>query len=216
MAGGSRRASPLGGFLFCPAATHDHEATRRGIERMRVHYRRLGAGAPAVLSRTRVSPLGGALREGSIRRLRVDQFQPNIVHRDRAVVDLLTCPRCGRAHRRLRRRMLIKLEGQRPSQEPVECQELVRHDASLFHLSALIKYSLYRAADFLIRAMNTTNPTTRSAHSFLKFRDHSLDVIFSRFRRLDGDSPAYPFIACERRKTLPCRERLRIGNEGFP
>ena len=112
--------------------------------------------------------------------------------------------------------MLIKLEGQRPSQEPVECQELVRHDASLFHISALIKYSLYRAADLLIRAMNTTNPTTRSAHSFLKFRDHSLDVIFSRFRRLDGDSPAYPFIACERRKTLPCRERLRIGNEGFP
>src|SRR6516165_2933243 len=82
--------------LFCPAATHDHEATRRGIERMRVHYRRLGAGAPAVLSRTRASPLGGALREGSIRRLRVDQFQPNIVHRDRAAVDLLTCPRCGR------------------------------------------------------------------------------------------------------------------------
>jgi hypothetical protein len=90
---------------------------------------------------------------------------------------------------------------------------MTRH---FFTLVRLLSILCTERADLLIRAKNTTNPTTRSAHSFLKFGDHSLDVIFSRFRRLDGDSPAYPFIACERRKTLPCRARLRIENEGFP
>jgi hypothetical protein len=59
--------------------------------------------------------------------------------------------------------------------------------------------------------MRATGPTARPTHSFDKLRAHPLDVLPSGFRFLDGDDPAYPFIACERGNILPCRERSGSG-----
>ena len=52
--------------------------------------------------------------------------------------------------------------------------------------------------------MDATDPTTRSALSFFELSAHSLYMESSRFRFLDGDSPADPLIARERRNILPC------------
>ncbi len=62
-------------------------------------------------------------------------------------------------------------------------------------------------------AMRATGPTTRPAHSFLKLRAHSLDVLPSGFRLLDGENPADPFIAREWRNILPCRSRRWVRSK---
>ncbi len=63
--------------------------------------------------------------------------------------------------------------------------------------------------------MRATGPTTGPTYSFFKFRAYPFDVLFSRFRFFDGDRPAYPFIASERRDVFPCRSRSRVRNESF-
>jgi hypothetical protein len=69
-------------------------------------------------------------------------------------------------------------------------------------------------ADFF-SAVRTARPATRSAHSFLKFRAYSLNVLSSRFRFLDGDNPADPLIAREWRNVLPFCPCNGIGNENL-
>ena len=64
--------------------------------------------------------------------------------------------------------------------------------------------------------MRTAWPATRPAHSFFKFRAHPLNVLPTGFRFLDGEYPADPLIARERRKILPLCPRRRIRNEDFP
>jgi len=67
----------------------------------------------------------------------------------------------------------------------------------------------------LFSAVRTAWPAARSAHSFLKFRAYSLNVLSSRFRFLDGDNPADPLIAREWRNILPFCPRRRVRNENF-
>lgn len=63
--------------------------------------------------------------------------------------------------------------------------------------------------------MRATRPATRPAYSFFQLRAHSLDVLHSGFRLLDGDNPADPFIAGERGNVLPLCQRGGVGNQGF-
>src|ERR1700740_1886205 len=69
-------------------------------------------------------------------------------------------------------------------------------------------------ADFF-SAVRTAAPAARPAHSFLKFRAYSLNVLSSRFRFLDGDNPADPLIASEWRNVLPFCPRHGVGNENL-
>ena len=71
-------------------------------------------------------------------------------------------------------------------------------------------------ADRLICAVNTAIPTTRPAHSFLKFRACSFNMLFSGFRLFNGDYPADPFITRERCKILPRCKRFRVRSYSFP
>src|SRR6516162_913326 len=64
-------------------------------------------------------------------------------------------------------------------------------------------------------AVRTAWPATRPAHSFLKFRAYPLNVLPSGFRFLDGDHPADPLIARERRNILPFCPRHRVRNESL-
>jgi hypothetical protein len=52
-------------------------------------------------------------------------------------------------------------------------------------------------------AVRTAWPAARPATSFFQLRADSLDVLLPGFRFLDGDSPADPLIAGERRNILP-------------
>jgi hypothetical protein len=66
----------------------------------------------------------------------------------------------------------------------------------LFGLTLPVKHQrLYRRTNCLICPVNTAIPTARSANSFLKFCTHPFNMLPSGFRLLNGDGPAYPFIA---------------------
>ena len=67
-----------------------------------------------------------------------------------------------------------------------------------------------------LSAMRTAWPATRPAHSFLEFRAYPLNVLPSGFRFLDGDNPADPLIARQRRNILPFCPSHRVRSEGFP
>ena len=61
--------------------------------------------------------------------------------------------------------------------------------------------------------MRATGPAARPAHSFFKLCAHPLDVLLSRFRFLDGDDPADPFVARERCNILPFCSRRWVRSE---
>lgn len=63
--------------------------------------------------------------------------------------------------------------------------------------------------------MNTTGPTTRAAFALLEFRDSSPEMNFSGLRFLDGDNPADPLVARQRRNVSPRRPRRLIGSQRF-
>ena len=67
----------------------------------------------------------------------------------------------------------------------------------------------------IISAVRAAWPAARPAHSFFKFRAYSLNVLPSSLRFLDGNSPADPLIARERRNILPFCPRRRVRNENF-
>jgi hypothetical protein len=67
-----------------------------------------------------------------------------------------------------------------------------------------------------VSAVGTAWPATRPAHSFLKFRACSRNVLPSSFRFLDGEYPADPLIAREGRNVLPLYPCHRVRNENSP
>ena len=83
----------------------------------------------------------------------------------------------------------------------------------LFCLILLAEHMQYRRTNCLVSSVDTTHPTTRTSHSFIQLRNHPINMLRSGFRLLDGDDPADPFVAGERRQTIPSRQRARIGGE---
>src|SRR3989344_3721626 len=55
-----------------------------------------------------------------------------------------------------------------------------------------------------VSSMNAARPATRPTHAFHEFCAHSLYVLSSRLRLLDGYNPTNPFIPREWRDVLPC------------
>lgn len=55
----------------------------------------------------------------------------------------------------------------------------------------------------LIRAMNTTQPTTRPTYTFIEFMDQPLHMFFSRLFFLNESNPTDPLVPGKRRKILP-------------
>src|SRR5262245_58290740 len=70
------------------------------------------------------------------------------------------------------RRELLRLPG---IEVPCQSRRLLGLGLSTKH------YSLYRRAEWLIRAVNTAVPTTRPAHSLFKLLNCPLDMLLSRF-----------------------------------
>ena len=62
-------------------------------------------------------------------------------------------------------------------------------------------------------SMWAAGPAAWPPHPFLKLRAHSFDMLPPCLIFLDGDGPANPLVACERRYVFPCRPCLRVGCE---
>jgi hypothetical protein len=65
-------------------------------------------------------------------------------------------------------------------------------------------------------SMWTARPAARPPHPFLKLRAHPLDMLAPCLIFLDGDGPADPLVARERRYVFPHRPCLRVAGERFP
>src|SRR6185312_4227028 len=76
----------------------------------------------------------------------------------------------------------------------------------------MVEACIARAANLTMRA---TRPTAGPAHSFFQFRANPLDVLSPGFRLLNGDNPAYPFIACQLRDIFPLNSRRGVGNKSL-
>ena len=63
--------------------------------------------------------------------------------------------------------------------------------------------------------MRAAGPATRPAVSLLQLRAYPVDMLLSGLRFFDGDHPADPFIARERRNVLPLDARGCVGKEGL-
>jgi hypothetical protein len=61
--------------------------------------------------------------------------------------------------------------------------------------------------------MRAAGPAARPPHPFFKLRAHPFDMLSPCLIFLDGDCPADPLVARERRYVFPCRPRLRVGRE---
>ena len=61
--------------------------------------------------------------------------------------------------------------------------------------------------------MRAAGPAARPPHPFFELRAHPFDMLPPCLIFLDGDGPADPLVARERRYVFPCRPCLRVGRE---
>jgi len=61
--------------------------------------------------------------------------------------------------------------------------------------------------------MRTARPAARPPHPFFELRADPFDMLPPCLIFLDGDGPADPLVARERRYVFPSRQCLRIGRE---
>ena len=64
--------------------------------------------------------------------------------------------------------------------------------------------------------MRATGPAAGAALAFFELLARPLDMFSPGFVLFDGDGPADPFIARERRDVFPGGERGLVGGKGFP
>ncbi len=64
--------------------------------------------------------------------------------------------------------------------------------------------------------MRTARPAARPPHPFFELRAYSFDMLAPCLIFLDGDGPADPFVACERRYVFPGRQCFGVGREALP
>jgi hypothetical protein len=62
-------------------------------------------------------------------------------------------------------------------------------------------------------SMRTARPAARPPHPFFELRAHPFDMLPPCLIFLDGDGPADPLVARERRYVFPGRQCLRVGRE---
>ncbi len=61
--------------------------------------------------------------------------------------------------------------------------------------------------------MRTARPAARSPDAFFELRAHPFDMLPPCLHFLDGNGPANPLVASERRYVFPGRQCLRVGRE---
>jgi len=61
--------------------------------------------------------------------------------------------------------------------------------------------------------MRTARPAARPPHPFFELRAHPFDMLPPCLIFLDGDGPADPLVARERRYVFPSRQCLRVGRD---
>ena len=61
--------------------------------------------------------------------------------------------------------------------------------------------------------MWTARPAARPPYAFFELRAHPFDMLAPCLIFLDGDGPADPLVARERRYVFPGRQCLRVGRE---
>src|SRR4051812_12257505 len=61
--------------------------------------------------------------------------------------------------------------------------------------------------------MRAAGPAAWPPHPLFELRANSLDMLPPSLIFFDGDGPADPFVACERRYVIPCLLCLRVGRE---
>ncbi len=86
---------------------------------------------------------------------------------------------------------------------------------ALFFLCSFAQNAAHRRAYGLIFSMDTTNPTTRTAHTFFKFAHGSPYMVFASFFFLYKRNPANPFIARKWREALPQFKSCLVRCESF-
>src|SRR5437868_9228316 len=59
--------------------------------------------------------------------------------------------------------------------------------------------------------MRAAGPAARPPHPFFELQAHTFDMLPACLIFLDGDGPADPLVARERRYVFPCRPCLRVG-----
>jgi hypothetical protein len=64
-------------------------------------------------------------------------------------------------------------------------------------------------------SMRTARPAARPPHPFFELRAHPFDMLPPCLISLDGDGPADPLVARERRYVFPSRQCLRVEHERF-
>jgi hypothetical protein len=64
-------------------------------------------------------------------------------------------------------------------------------------------------------SMRAAGPAARPSHPFFELRAHPFDMLPTCLIFLDGDGPADPLVARERRYVFPGRQRHRVGGERF-
>src|ERR1700722_9630513 len=62
-------------------------------------------------------------------------------------------------------------------------------------------------------SMRTARPAARPPHPLSELRAHPFDMLPPCLNFLDGDGPADPLVARERRYVFPGRQCLRVGRE---
>lgn len=70
----------------------------------------------------------------------------------------------------------------------------------------------HRRANWLIRAVNATDPTTRAAFASAEVFDQAHQVFLTRRFLLGVFDPANPFVAHQRREALPGFSQISIDN----
>jgi hypothetical protein len=64
-----------------------------------------------------------------------------------------------------------------------------------------------------VLSMRTARPAAGPPHPIFEFGTHSFDMLPPCLLSLDGDGPAYPLVARERRDVFPGRQNLCFGGE---
>lgn len=82
-------------------------------------------------------------------------------------------------------------------------------------LGASTERPLHRRADGLVFAVDAAYPAAGSAFTFLQLGDGPFDVGLPGGRLLDGNIPANPLIAGQRRQAVPYGPSGRCGNQRF-
>ena len=96
-----------------------------------------------------------------------------------------------------------------------DCRSLDRSPETLIPVQTPLHQAFARIADQTTgySSMRAAGPAAWPAHPFFELRAHPFDMLPPCLIFFDGDGPADPLVARERRYVFPCSPCLRVGRE---